>query len=141
MKASRSESGGSGNFRHCDNRKEILCGLGYPAHHCLLNASELAEGDGFGATVQRIVVTTSFREKFGDFNLPPHLTPDYEFGAMVPLGNDRSSKPRKIGLLDRTGGRQECVAESLANTYQVFILIHAVRTLAKSTVIIPTQTD
>ena len=85
--------------------------------------------------------STYFREKFGDFNLPPHLTPDYGFGAMVPLGNDRSSKPREIDLLDRNGGRQECVADSFANTYRVFILIHAVRTLAKSTVIIPTQTD
>lgn len=107
----------------------------------VLNAPEFEEGDGFRAAVRRVVSSPSFRKRFGELDLPRHFTPDDELGTMVPVGTARSSKPREIGLVDRDGARCECVAESFTNTYQVFILIHVSRTPAKSTVIIPTQTD
>ena len=105
----------------------------------VLNAPEFEEGDGFRAAVRRVVSSPSFRKRFGELDLPRHFTPDDEFGAMVPVGTARSSEPRGIVLLDRNGARCECVAESFTNTYQVFILIHASRALAKSTVVIPAE--
>ena len=107
----------------------------------VLNAPEFEEGDGFRAAVRRVVSSPSFRERFGELDLPRHFTPDDEIGAMVPVGTARSSEPSGIVLLDRNGARRECVAESFTNTYQVFILIHAAHTLAKSTVVIPARGD
>ena len=107
----------------------------------VLNAPEFEEGDGFRAGVRRVVSSPSFRERFGELDLPRHFTPDDEIGAMVPVGTARSSEPRDIVLLDRNGVRRECVAESFTNTYQVFILIHAARALAKPTVVIPVRGD
>ena len=107
----------------------------------VLNAPEFAEGDGFQASLRRVVSSPSFRKRFGELDLPRRFTPDDEFGDMVPVGTARSSDPREIGLVDRDGVRHECVAESFTNTYQVFILIHVARTLAKSTVVVPAATD
>ncbi len=103
----------------------------------VLNPPELIEGDGFQAGLRRAVSSPSFQEKFGDLDWPDYFTPDDEIGAMVPVGGHRMSWPREISLVDRNGTRHKCLAEAFTNTYQVFILIHAVRTLTKSTVILP----
>ena len=42
------------------------------------------------------------------------------------------SGKRQIALVDRNGLRHECIAESFTQSYQVFVLIHAVSTLTKT---------
>jgi hypothetical protein len=93
-------------------------------------------GHGFQASLRRTVESPTFRKKF-DFNWPSCITPDDEVGAMVPVGNQRMSRPRTISLVDRTGIRHECVAEAFKTPYQVFILVHATRTLTKRTIVMP----
>jgi hypothetical protein len=56
---------------------------------------------------------------------------------MVPVGHRRMSKARAITLVDRNGVCHECIAEAFKTPYQVFVLIHAVRTLTKTTIIMP----
>ena len=63
-------------------------------------------GHGFQASLRRTVESPTFRKKF-DFNWPSCITPDDEVGAMVPVGNQRMSRPRTISLVDRTGIRHE----------------------------------
>lgn len=102
----------------------------------VVNPPEIKQGDGFRANLRRIVPSPSFQRKFGDLNLPEYFTPDDELGTMIPLGTRRASRPRNICLVDKNGTKHECIAESFTNTYQVFILIHAVRTLTKSNIIL-----
>jgi hypothetical protein len=56
---------------------------------------------------------------------------------MVPVAHRRMSKARAITLVDRNGVCHECVAEAFKTPYQVFVLIHAVRTLGRTTIVMP----
>ena len=56
---------------------------------------------------------------------------------MVPVGHRRMSRARGITLVDRNGVHHECLAEAFKTPYQVFVLIHAVRTLTKTTIVMP----
>ncbi len=42
-----------------------------------------------------------------------------------------------MSLIDRNGDTQECLAEAFTQKYQIFILIHAKKTLTAKSVIIP----
>ncbi len=103
----------------------------------VLNMPELIEGDGFRATLRRAVQSLSFTESFGTYSWKDAYTPDDEIGAFIPLQGRRSSGKRSLGLVDRNGDRHECVAESFTQTHQVFILIHAVKTLTATRIILP----
>lgn len=103
----------------------------------VLNPPELRQGEGFVATLRRVVASPSFTEIFGALSWPNKFTPDDNIGAMIPVGGRRMSGGRGIELTDRNGDRHECIAEAFTQTYQVFILIHAVRTLTKTAVILP----
>lgn len=109
-------------------------------HECaviVLNAPEIKEREDIRASLRRVISSPSFQKKFGNLDLPEYFTPDDDLWTMIPMGKNRSLKPRGINLVDRNGIRHECIAESFTNTYQVFILIHTVCTLTKSSVIIP----
>jgi hypothetical protein len=103
----------------------------------VLDPPALMGGDGFRASLRRPVASPSFRMKF-DLSWPAHFTPDDEIGAIVPVGHRRMSKARAITLGDRNGARHECLAEAFKTPYQVFVLIHAVRTLTRTTIVMPT---
>lgn len=96
----------------------------------VLNMPELVEGDGFRATLRRAIQSESFTAKFGSHDWKVFYTPDDDIGALVPLSGRRSSSKRSLVLTDRNGDRHECVAEAFTQTHQVFVLIHAVQTLA-----------
>lgn len=96
----------------------------------VLNMPELVEGDGFRATLRRSVQSDSFTAKFGAYLWKASYTPDDEIGALVPMNGYKSSGKRSLTLIDQNGDRHECIAESFTQTHQVFVLIHAVRTLA-----------
>lgn len=103
----------------------------------VLNAPELIEGDGFRATLRRFVVSSLFKETFGNIDWPNYFTPDDEIGAMIPLDGKKMSWPREIVLIDRNRVPHECIAEVFKNTYNVFVLIHVVQTLNKTSIILP----
>ena len=103
----------------------------------VLNSPEMVDGLGFRSSLRRTVSSLSFQKKFGDLDWPKYVTPDDEVGAMVPVGGRRMSGRHEITLMDRNGIRHECLAEAFTNTYQVFVLIHVVRTLNGSTVVFP----
>ena len=102
----------------------------------VLNPPQPVEDEGFRAGLRRVVASQKFTELFGDIKWPNHFTPDDRIGAMVPLGTRRMSGKRTIQLRGRNGDRHECMAEAFTQKHQVFVLIHAVRTLTKSTVIV-----
>lgn len=106
----------------------------------VLNKPELIEGDGFRAEVRRVCPSPKFLETFGEMKLPEFITPDHRLGHMVPLGGKRMTGARKIKVADRNGCDNKCVAEAFTQGIQVFILIHAVETLNKTTIIMPGNT-
>ena len=100
----------------------------------VLNPPTSSRG-GFKATLRRVIPSTSFFETFGDLPWPSVFTPADPLWALVPLGTCRSSGKQSLVLKDSNGLRHECIAESFTQTYQVFILIHSVRTLPPATVV------
>ncbi|MGJ0454295.1 MAG: ImmA/IrrE family metallo-endopeptidase [Methylocystis sp.] len=103
----------------------------------VLNMPEFIEGDGFRATLRRPIQSKKFTELFDQYRWKDVYTPDDDLGAFIPLGRRRSSGKRSIALTDRNGDRHECVAESFSTGHQVFILIHAVKTLTATRIILP----
>jgi len=95
----------------------------------VLNMPELIVGDGFRATLRRPIQSDSFTEIFGQHEWKPFYTPDDDLGALIPLGKQRASGKRSLGLTDRNGVRHDCIAESFTQRHHVFILIHAVKPL------------
>ena len=100
----------------------------------VLNPPKLSKG-GFEATLRRVVPSASFARTFSTYPWPNVYTPADPFGALVPLGNRKSSGKRNLFLKDSDGNHHECIAESFTQTYQVFILIHAVGSLPRSIVV------
>lgn len=103
----------------------------------VINPPEPMHGEGFVATLRRVVPSIKFEVCFGSLKWPEQFTPGDEIGAMIPVGKQRMSKPRTCSLRDNNGNLHECIAEAFTTTYQVFILIHAVATLNKKTIILP----
>jgi hypothetical protein len=102
----------------------------------VLNMPELVEGDGFRATLRRPIQSDAFTATFGQYPWKPYYTPDDELGAFIPLGKRRASGKRSLALVDRNGVRHECIAEAFTQKHQVFILIHAVKTLTTTRVLV-----
>lgn len=102
----------------------------------VLNMPEIVEGDGFRASLRRSIQSERFTATFGRHPWKQCYTPDDDLGALVPLGNRRSSGKQALMLVDSNGNRHECIAESFTQTYQVFILIHAVKTLTTTRILL-----
>lgn len=105
----------------------------------VINPPELIPGDGFRATLRRHCSSTKFIETFGDIDWPEVFTPDHPVGAMIPLNGRKMSGKRTLTLTDRNGDSHECIAEAFTQTYQIFVLIHAVNTLTKTSIIVPSS--
>lgn len=103
----------------------------------VLNMPELVEGDGFRAILRRPIQSDSFTQLFGQYAWKDVYTPDDPIGALVPLGRRRSSGKRSLGLTDRNGVRHDCIAESFSTGHNVFILIHAAKTLTATRIFLP----
>lgn len=103
----------------------------------VLNMPELVPGDGFRATLRRPIQSDRFTELFGHYPWKDIYTPDDEIGAMIPVGKRRSSGKCSLGLTDANGVLHDCVGESFSTGHQVFILIHAVKTLTTTRIILP----
>ena len=96
----------------------------------------LIQGIGFQADLWRVVHSDKFIEMFGKIDWPIRFTPDDEIGAMIPIEGRRMSAPREIGIRNINGELCECIAEAFTQTYQVFVLIHAVKTLTETKIIL-----
>jgi hypothetical protein len=103
----------------------------------VLDPPKFREGDGFVASLRRVVSSESFDEKMGAIAWPEIFTPDDRLGAMIPINGRRMSGKHEISMTNSDGERYECIAEAFTQTYQVFILLHLVQTLTKTTVILP----
>jgi hypothetical protein len=110
-------------------------------HRCcavlVLNPPDLIPGDGFQATLRRIVGSESFTAMFASYPWPAIFTPDDPIGAIVPLGKARASKPRSLPLTDDNGDAHECYAEAFATKWQVFILIQVKAKMRGPGIIMP----
>ena len=102
----------------------------------VLNPPQPVPGDGFRATMRRVVPSPRFKRIFGECRWPDVVTPDDRFGFLVPIGKRRASGKRRIELVDDNGIRHECVAEAFTQSHEVFILIHAIRALTATTVLV-----
>lgn len=102
----------------------------------VLNMPEFVEGDGLRATLRRPIQSPSFTTIFGAYGWKAAYTPDDDIGAMIPTGGYKSAGKRTLVLVDQNGDRHECIAESFTQTHQVFVLIHAVKTLAPQRVLL-----
>lgn len=96
----------------------------------VLNMPELEKRVGFRATLRRAVQSTSFTAMFGKHQWKSSYTPDDDIGALVPVGHRKTSGKQHFALTDANGLSHECIAESFTNGMQVFVLIHAVKTLS-----------
>ncbi|MCI3132883.1 ImmA/IrrE family metallo-endopeptidase [Phenylobacterium aquaticum] len=96
----------------------------------VLNMPELVEGDGFRAELRRAIQSDGFTALFGAYDWKASYTPDDKLGRLIPVGKRKSSGKRSIGLRDLNGEQHDCVAESFSTGHNVFILIHAVKTLS-----------
>lgn len=103
----------------------------------VLNMPELIPGDGFRATLRRPIQSDRFTQLFGDHPWKDIYTPDDDIGAMIPVGKRRSSGKRSLGLTDTNGVLHDCVAESFSTGHQIFVLIHAVKTLTATRILLP----
>ena len=108
-------------------------------HRCcvvlVLNAPTFVPGDGFRATLRRVIASPTFAEMFRGHVWLDAYTPDDPVGAIIPVGRARASRPRNMPLTDSNGDLHECVAESFTNTYQVFVLIHVTNKLKGPSII------
>jgi hypothetical protein len=103
----------------------------------VLNQPQLVKGDGFRAELRRAIASPRFAELFGQIDWKDYYTPDDALGRMVPIGGRRATGKRPFAMSDRNGDKHECVAEAFTQGHQVFILIHAVKTLTAKTLILP----
>lgn len=97
----------------------------------VVNPPEFTNGYGFVATMRRVIASDSFKQQFGSISWAEQLTPDDQFGAMIPINGRRMSGKRNCVLRDVDGVEHECIAEAFTNTYQVFILIYPTKALTK----------
>jgi hypothetical protein len=102
----------------------------------VLNPPVPVPGYGFRADLRRAVHSESFMAMFGSYAWKEYYTPDDEIGALIPVGHRKSSRPRQLGLRDGNGVLHECVAEAFTNTFQVFILIHVVKILTETHILL-----
>lgn len=103
----------------------------------VLNPPVLEKGNGFKASLRRIVSSPSFQEQFGELILPEYFMPEDKIGALIPTGKRKASGKREIVLEDCNGINHECIAEAFTQTYQVFILILSVRAMTSTTFLLP----
>ncbi|PZU68037.1 ImmA/IrrE family metallo-endopeptidase [Sphingobium sp.] len=103
----------------------------------VLNPPVLIDGDGFRASLRRHCASPRFLEIFGEISWPDFFTPDDDVGKMVPLGKRRMTNKREMILKDRNGDDHLCIAEAFTQSHQVFVLIHASKTLTARSIIIP----
>lgn len=103
----------------------------------VLNMPVLVEGDGFVSTLRRPIVSDSFLAIFGNGLWADSYTPDDRIGAMIPIGGRKYSGKRTLPLTDLNCVRHDCIAEAFTQGHQVFVLIHAVKTLTAKTIILP----
>jgi hypothetical protein len=106
----------------------------------ILNMPELADGVGFRATLRRVEQSASFAAMFGRIQWKDTYTPEDKIGAIVPLHQRKSSGKRHLGLTDSNGTLHDCVAEAFTNQKQVFVLIHAAKTLTATQILLTRTT-
>ncbi len=102
----------------------------------VLNPPVPVPGFGFRADLRRPVQSESFTAMFGEYVWREHYTPDDDIGRLIPVGHRKSSGPKQLGLRDGNGALHECVAEAFTNTIQVFILIHVVKILTDTHILL-----
>jgi hypothetical protein len=51
------------------------------------------------------------------------------------------TRPMTLSLTDRNGDDYECVAEAFDTTWNVLLLLYAVRTLTSTTIVLPSRFD
>jgi hypothetical protein len=103
----------------------------------VLNMPEFVEGAGFRATLRRPIVSLAFASMLGQIQWADVYTPDDQIGAMIPICGRKYSGKHQIPLTDTNGDIHECIAEAFTQGHQIFVLIHAVKTLASSSIILP----
>jgi uncharacterized protein DUF955 len=103
----------------------------------VLNMPEIIPEKGFRVLTRRVEVSSRFAEVFGSLNWSDQYGPDDDIGALVPLGKRRSSGKQWLSIVDSNYEHHECIAESFTTGHQVFVLIHATKTLTATTVILP----
>jgi Zn-dependent peptidase ImmA (M78 family) len=103
----------------------------------VLNMPELVEGAGFRAELRRAIQSDGFTALFGAHAWKEAYTPDDPLGGLVPIGKRKASGKRSVGLKDRNGDLHDCIAESFSTGHNVFILIHALKTLSATRIYLP----
>lgn len=102
----------------------------------VIHPPEYEFGLGFTAKLRRPIVSEEFQKRFGDIVWPMIYTPDDQIGALIPVGKQRMSGIKEICITDTNGVSHLCLAESFTQGYQVFVLIHEIETLTRSSVVI-----
>lgn len=101
----------------------------------ILEPIEFVEGVGARAAVRRVEPSPAFRAQFG---CPDEtvITLDHVLGPILPIGR-KMTRPRTLPIYDLNGTEHECLVEAFDTTFNVLILVYAVRALTSTTVIVP----
>lgn len=103
----------------------------------VLEQPQFSNGLGFVCRLRRFEASPAFASSMGELSWPEAFSPADSIGALVPVGGRRMSAPRVVPLRDTNGVVHECVAEAFDSKHHVFILVHAVRTLKSTTLVMP----
>lgn len=101
----------------------------------VLEPAELLAGHGFRSAVRRVEYSPAFLASFGP-SKTVEITPDHALGDIVPIGR-KMTAARSISITDLNGDKHEAVVEAFDTTRNVIILLYTVRSLKKSTFIMP----
>jgi hypothetical protein len=103
----------------------------------VMEMPQLVEGKGAVCKLRRSVHSPLFDTIFGPIKWPEELSSGDPMGACIPVGKRKSSGKQQIYIRDKNGDNHLCIFESFTQTYQVFILIHSVKTVTSTTIIMP----
>lgn len=107
---------------------------------CIVYALEpiqFVPGVGAQAQVRRVEASPLYLQQFGA-PTEQAISIDHPLGSVLPIGR-KMTRPTSLTLVDRNGDTHECLAEAFDTTYNVFILLYPIRSLAKSTFLIPSH--
>ena len=101
----------------------------------VLEPMEFIQGHGAQAAVRRIEPSSSFALQFGR-PTDTLITVDHFLGSVLPIGR-KMTRPVSLSIRDRNGMPHECLAEAFDTTHNILILLYPIKSLGKTTIILP----
>ena len=116
--------------RYVSRNSKICCVL-------VFNPPKLVVEKGFTASLRRFIESSEYRKIIGEKKWPDELSANDEIGSIFPSGSKGMSRPRPYRIQDKNGINHEFIAEAFKTPFQVFVLMHSVKTLTGVSIVRP----